>query len=114
MQSNTRLLVLTGVHGDPDGKLGDKEDGFAASCEKQVEILKRSRGKDMEERAIEFNVEDVGKSIVSDNGARELDEKKFVDAVRNFKPTVLVLAFCFSQGSELNDLLAGYRAQGRV
>ena len=85
MQSNTRLLVLTGVHGDPDGKLGDKEDGFAASCEKQVEILKRSKGKDIEDRAIEFNVEDVGKSIVSDNGARELDKKKFVEAVKNFR-----------------------------
>ena len=39
----------------------------------------------MEERAIEFNVEDVGKSIVSDNGARELDKKKFVEAVKNFR-----------------------------
>ena len=27
MQDKTRLLVLTGVYGNPDGKLGDKEEG---------------------------------------------------------------------------------------
>ena len=94
MQRNTRLLVLTGVHGNQDGKLGDTDDGFVESSKKQVEILKKKRGKDIEEKEMEFWIEDVGQSIASEKDIREVDEDKFVAAVKKFKPTVLVLAFC--------------------
>ena len=47
MPENTRLLVLAGIHGQDDGKLGDredlKEDGFVKDCQKQVKILKKVR-----------------------------------------------------------------------
>ena len=104
VQRNTRLLVLTGVHGDEDGKLGDFDEDFVESCKKQVELLKnKKKKKEIEEGEIQFKVEDVGQT--NDRGIKELNEGKFVEAARNFKPTVLVLAFCFSQGSELNDHL---------
>ena len=104
MQRNTRLLVLTGVHGDQDGKLGEFDEDFVKSCEKQIGLLKnKKKKKEIEEGEIQFKVKDVGQA--NDRGIKELDEGTFVEAVRNFKPTVLVLAFCFSQGSELNDLL---------
>ena len=45
MPENTRLLVLAGIHGQDDGKLGDREDsdedGFVKDCQKQVNILKK-------------------------------------------------------------------------
>ena len=105
MQEKTRLLVLTGVHGNLDGKLGGKDDRFFKSSENQVRILKRRMEADIEEKKIEFRVEDVGQIDISERGTRELDEEKFVEAVKNFQPTVLVLAFCFSQKLELNNLL---------
>ena len=44
MPENTRLLVLAGIHGQEDGRLGDREEpdkaGFVEDCQKQVEILK--------------------------------------------------------------------------
>ena len=45
MPENTRLLVLAGIHGQEDGRLGDSEDpdedGFVKDCQKQVDILKK-------------------------------------------------------------------------
>ena len=35
----------------------------------------------------------------------ELDANKFVAAVKDFQPTMILLAFCWSHKSELNDLL---------
>ena len=32
MKENTKLLVLTGVHGHQDGKLGDFDQNFVKSC----------------------------------------------------------------------------------
>ena len=64
MQRNTRLLVLTGVHGDEEGKLGDFDEDFVESCKKQVELLKNKKKKrDIEEGEIQFKVEDVGQTI---------------------------------------------------
>ena len=59
----------------------------------------------MKKGDIQFRDEDVGQIDISNRGAREFNEEKFVEAVKNFQPTVLVLAFCFGQKSELNDLL---------
>ena len=103
VQRQTRLLVLTGVHGNQDGKLGDFDEDFVTDCENQIRVLKRKMEKDIEKRVIQFKVEDVGQ--INNGGIRDLDEGKFVEAVKNFKPTVLLLAFCFSHQSELNDLL---------
>ena len=52
MPENTRLLVLAGIHGQEDGRLGDREepgkDGFVEDCRKQVEILKKAKKEQMD------------------------------------------------------------------
>ena len=48
MHENTRLLILCGVHGHNDGRLGDREDKFVSSCEEQVEILQRKKSEEIE------------------------------------------------------------------
>ena len=114
MHENTRMLILSGVHGNIDGKLGDREDKFVSSCEAQVKNLRRNKSEDIEVKNIEFKVEDVGQIDINDHNKRELDEDKFVEAVKAFKPTVLVLAFCWSHKSELNDLLRAAGVYGTL
>ena len=105
MHENTRLLVLAGVHGTEDGRLGDREDTFVTSCEAQIELLRRQKAEEIEAKNIQFRVVDVGQIDINDTNRRQLDENKFVEEVKIFKPTVLVLAFPWSHKSELNDLL---------
>ena len=108
MTENTKLLVLAGVHGRQSGQLGSDEEGFLRDSQGQIDVLQRNRGEDIKAKNIEFEVKDVGQINTlsdSDTKARALDEKKFVEAVESFKPTVLILAFCWSRKSELNDLL---------
>ena len=50
---------------------------------------------------MEFSVRDVG----SHRKRSELDSDAFIAAVKEFQPTMILLAFCWSHKSELNDLL---------
>ena len=50
---------------------------------------------------MEFSVRDVG----SHRKRSELDSDAFIAAVKEFHPTMILLAFCWSHKSELNDLL---------
>ena len=106
MTENTKLLVLAGVHGRQSGQLGSDEEGFLRDSQGQIDVLQRNRGEDIKAKNIKFEVKDVGQiNTLSDSDAKAFDEKKFVEAVESFKPTVLILAFCWSRKSELNDLL---------
>merc|ERR1719367_2667016 len=105
MKENTRLLVLTGVHGQQSGELGGKDNGFVRDSRGQIELLKGKYETEIKAGKITMEVEDVGLHNASDTSTKKLDEKKFVEAVKKFKPTVLVLAFCWSRESEMNDLL---------
>ena len=101
---NTRLLVLAGVHGMEDGRLGgreDKRDGFVEDCRFQIGVLERDKAVDILQNNITFAVEDIGE--YEDLTGADCD--KFTQAVRKFRPTVIVLAFCWSKGSVLNDVL---------
>lgn len=99
------MLVLAGIHGVEDGSIGrneDKdEDGFVEDSKGQVRFLKRKFADDIEQKKIEFKVEDVGQH----RNRSEIDPKMLSKAVNAFSPTVIVLAFCWSEQSELNDIL---------
>ena len=105
MKENTRLLVLAGVHGKEDGRLGENEvegkDNFVKDSEGQIEFLREKFETDVQKKNLLFSVKDVG----SHRNRSELDNDAFVSAVKDFQPTMLLLAFCWSHKSELNDLL---------
>ena len=105
MKENTRLLVLAGVHGNMDGRLGkneDKErDNFVKDSEGQIQFLMDKFEADVQRKNISFAVKDVGSHRNKDT----LDANNFVSAVKEFQPTMILLAFCWSKKSELNDLL---------
>ena len=89
MTENTKLLVLTGVHGKQSGELGINDGGFIKDCQGQIDNLRRKKHKDIEEKKIAFKIEDVGLVKTCDTSTRNLDEDKFVKAVKEFKPIVL-------------------------
>ena len=105
MKENTRLLVLAGVHGNMDGRLGkneDKErDNFVKDSEGQIQFLMDKFEADVQRKNILFAVKDVGSHRNKDT----LDPNNFLSAVKEFQPTMILLAFCWSKKSELNDLL---------
>merc|ERR1719367_1456455 len=105
MKENTRLLVLTGVHGQQSGEIGGKDNGFVRDSRGQIRKLEGKFEAQIKAGKITMELEDVGLHNASDTSTKKLDEEKFVEAVKKFKPTVLVLAFCWSHKSELNDLL---------
>jgi hypothetical protein len=63
--------------------------------------LKKIKRDDFVKKEIVINVEDIGR-----HGDRsELDLDKLTEAVKSLDPTVILLAFCWSEKSELNDVL---------
>ena len=47
MHENTRLLILCGVHGHNDGRLGEQDNMFVKGSEAQVKRLRRDKGEEI-------------------------------------------------------------------
>ena len=43
--------------------------------------------------------------MASNFNARKLDQEKLIEAIQNHNPTVISLSFCYTNVSELNDIL---------
>ncbi len=118
MRDNERILILAGIHGERDGQLGESDQGLVRDSLGQIGVLERrfetrERGPDWivfnaprggENVTVKFM--DIG-SLLSDTDTDNhlgIDEKQLVKAVRDFLPTVLVLGFCWTEKSVLNDV----------
>ena len=101
MMPNTKVLVLAGIHGCKDGKLGSVDDGLLGEYRHQILFLQKKYKEDFEKMNIKFILENVG-SYIDQNG---LDENKFVEVVKMHNPTMITLAFCYTNASILNDIL---------
>jgi hypothetical protein len=102
-RKNSRILILAGVHGSENGCIGPSDAGLFKDNQGQLRVLKHKLHKEIEENNIDIALEDVGKHMNPD----VLDEDKLVTAIKAYNPTLLILGFCYSQGSELNDILRG-------
>ena len=103
MKENTRLLVVSGTHGCQDGQLGDNEkesEGFVKQSKRFVEGFKKKRKQDIEQKNIVFAVMDISKH----KEGRKVEEE-FITVLKEFDPSVLLLGFCWSERSELQDIL---------
>ena len=100
MKENTKLLVLAGVHGKEDGGVASDDEMFIRHSEKQIVRIKKKKG-NYEDRGIEIVIEDV--SLYKDG--ESLNEGKFAQKVKEVRPTVILLAICWSKHSQLNDIL---------
>ena len=104
-RENSIILVLSGVHGAPDGQVGDADEGLMRDYQRQVDFLKyhkRSPIKDdIERKSIQIVLENVSDHM--DNTI--VDPKKIVEAVKRHRPTAISLAFCYTEKSDLNHVL---------
>ena len=101
IRPNTKVLVLAGIHGGKDGKLGSVDEGLFGEYEHQIQFLKRKYKEDLYKKNAEFMLENVG----SYRDRMEFDEATFIKAVRKHSPTVITLAFCYTNVSVMNDML---------
>ena len=104
-RKSIRILILAGIHGYEDGKLGPIDQGLQKDNENQIKVLKRKLKEDFEKRDIEIEAIDVGQHQKD----QLLDENKLLDTIKDFQPTMMILGICWSRLSELNDL---FRAKG--
>ena len=100
-KNNTRFLILTGTHGQVDGKIGQTDYNMFLDYECAIKGLKEYFKDDIDKYNIEIFLEDVGNYVE----ASKIYEEKLVAAVKKYKPTVIGLAFCFTEKSEINDVL---------
>ena len=105
MRPKSKCLVLAGIHGNPDGSLGDPDSGLLNDYQRQIQFLvTKKRKQEVEDNEISFILEDVSKHIKDG----KLDNLSLVKTVKTHGCTLLILAFCFTEMSELNDLFREY------
>ena len=101
IRPNSKVLVLAGIHGCKDGKLGSVDDGLLGEYERQIQFLKRKYKEDIKEKKAEFVLENIGTYV----DETEFSEAAFVKAVEKHNPTVITIAFCYTNVSVINDML---------
>ena len=101
VRPNTKVLVLAGIHGCKDGELGSVDEGLLREYEHQIQFLKRKYKEDLKEKKAEFVLENIGTHI----DEFELNETTFIKAVKKHNPTVITVAFCYTNVSVINDIL---------
>ena len=99
---NTRFLVLTGIHGGADGKLGDMDHDMFLDYEYAINGLKRDFKDDIVKHNIEIFLENIGDHIDS---SKLINEEKLVAVIKKYNPTIISLAFCYTEVSEINNIL---------
>ena len=101
MRKNSIFLVLAGIHGGPHGEFGEKDGGLLNDYFLNIKRLEKDFKKDIEENNIKIILENVGNHMDSS----KLDEEKLICAIKKHNPTILSLAFCYTNVSDLNDVL---------
>ena len=102
IRPNTKVLVLAGIHGGKDGELGSVDEGLLGEYEHQIQFLKRKYKKDLEQKKAEFVLENMGSHM---NNETQFDEETFIKSVKKHNPTVITIAFCYTNVSVINDFL---------
>ncbi len=107
MEPNARLLILGGIHGGEDGKLGEVDQNIENDTLHQIEMLKEERKDEIEDFNTTIIYECVGDYLDKESWKPKPDE--LAKAILKHQPTMLLLAFCYTSQSILNDTL---RSQG--
>ena len=101
MRKNTRFLVLAGIHGKCNGQFGDKDEILFLDIKEQIHWLKEDFKEDIINMNIDFHLVNISNHMNS----KKNDEQRLVETVKEYNPTIISLAFCYTDVSELNDIL---------
>ena len=100
-RQDSKILILGGIHGRKNGEIGRRDENWVRWNKLQIGWLERKRAKEISERNIKIEHVDLGACLVDD----KLDEGLLKAAIQD--PTLVFLAFCFTDVSVLNDILRG-------
>ena len=98
-RQNSKVFVLGGIHGGEDGRIGERDKKLFEDNIGQLRVLKRNKDKEIRKNKICFENIDLGEYLV--NG--ELNEEKLVGVIK--EPTLIILAYCYTNRSEVDDIL---------
>ncbi len=101
MKEDTHMLILGGIHGAEDGQFGPTDEWIENQTLFHIRQLEEEKADDVNDYPIKFTYEPVGDLL--DEG--KLNHEKMVKVIMKHKPTVLLLAFCYTNQSILNDCL---------
>jgi len=104
---NARLALLTGIHGLPDGsiKRDDKNDLDYFPLNFNTFIIEGKKA-DLKAKNAVIKMINLGDYMTDIN---KVDDDKLVRDIEEYEPTKIILAFCNTKCSELNDL---FRSSG--
>ena len=100
-RQDSKILILGGIHGRENGEIGERDERWVGWNKNQIGWLERKRAKEISEKNIKIEHIDLGACLVDD----KLDEGLLKAAIQD--PTLVFLAFCFTDVSVLNDILRG-------
>ena len=101
---NARIIILTGIHGNKDGSVRkDKDETYFVYFLKNMNhFLKiNTYADDLKANEAKLMVIDLGEYMTA---VDKVDEEKLIQDMNEFRPTRIVLAFCNTNASQLNDL----------
>ena len=104
VKENFRIVLLSGIHGEDDGEIGESDWEFHQEDEDAIEWLKgKSKYKDyIAEKNITFHLLDLDEYKSKDGS---INVSRLGDRIRIMRPNLLLLTYCFSSISKLNSLL---------
>ena len=114
-QKDSNVIILSGHHTSPDGKLGATFSAFDGLISKHLEDLKIELGSKMEDlkfchvpiKTIPTSSDLYGNPKYCLAGLSTDNLKyQFHNVLKNKEQTILIFASCFSKKSDLNDFLS--------
>ena len=115
---DSHLLIISGTHGGRDGGIENmREDKF---YREDLNVKKHLEGKYKDEiktKNMKIDVLNLGE-LLEEAKKKETDKTKVdvrvIEKIRQYKATHIVLAYCFSHVSELQEVMESYGLSGEM
>ena len=108
-----RVIVITGTHGSPQGKLSliEKFQGvtinaaeFVPEDAALIAKIKIAKKKEIDDRGIVFEIVNVFDPLYT-NKNKTVNPDKLGKRISDLQPSAVILGFCFSEMSEINGIM---------
>ncbi len=103
MVDGTRFLLLGGNHGRKSGKMGRFDKKAEYNLKRRIKEVIKIKRKERKERNIKIFYHRIKNYL--DKDTRRPRPEDLVKSIDHHKPTILMLAFCYSSQSILFDTL---------
>ena len=111
---NAKILALIGIHGTPDGGVAEyDEESDEDLTEEFSDVIEEFKHHEVAENDLKMNIRsiDMADFIYKDiKGENKIKFKRLAEVIREYDPNVLILGYCYTQKSDLDDFL---RASGK-